>query len=276
MRLLSIVSFMLLMLCRTASADSFDIVFLGDNARIEIVKQCKTKCQYGSLKVGAPQRDSTASDIANYVQKAKHAVIVVDATQGPLPITREHILIARQAGVPSLSIMFVNTAGLEGMPDAAELIRLEEREVRELMNRYEMGGNSAMVFYDAPIKAAPRLHANGIGLRASFEKIISIPAKRIYDVKYFSGSKLFTYVYLLTTQEAKSVITIRQNSMVDIWINGQSTKGHIRSKDELMPGGNGELVIEVVKPVSAAKGSRFLIEKEGKIVAAGVVVNVGS
>jgi translation elongation factor EF-Tu-like GTPase len=277
MRLVLVFTITLLSLFRAAMANGLDVVFLGDNARIEVAKQCEAKCQFGTLKVGTPPLNSTASIVANYAQNAKHAVVVVDATQGPLPITREHILIARQAGVPSLSMMFVYMARLNGRPDATELIRLEEREVRELMNVYGMGGyNNAMVFHDVAIKATPTLNSNGVGLRTAFEKIYAVPTRKTYNVRYYSGKILSTYVYLLTPQEAKSVVPLKQNSAIDIWVNGQSVRGHVRSKQGLMPGSDGELVIELAKSVSAAEGSRFLIEKDGKIVAAGVVVRVGS
>lgn len=274
MRLLLILTITLLTLFHTAMANGFDVVFLGDKARIEVAKQCETKCQYRTLKFGTPPLNSTASDVANYVQNAKHAVIIVDALKGPLPITREHILISRQAGVPSLSMMFVNMARLDGRPNATKLIKLEEQKVRELMNTYEMRGNNAMVFHDVEIKAAPKLYSNGIGLRTAFEKIYSVPARKNYNVPYFSGNTFSTYVYLLTSQEAKSVVPLKYNSTIKIWVNGQSVRGHVSSMQGLMPGDDGELVIELAKSVSAAQGSRFLIENEGKIVAAGVVVRV--
>src|SRR6056297_3262919 len=65
------------------------------------------------------------------------AIIVVAATDGPMPQTREHILLARQVGVPSL-VVFLNKVDLV---DDEELLELVEMEVRELLDKYEFPGD---------------------------------------------------------------------------------------------------------------------------------------
>ena len=69
------------------------------------------------------------------------AIIVVAATDGPMPQTREHILLARQVGVPSL-VVFMNKVDLV---DDEELIDLVELEVRELLSKYEFPGDDTPV-----------------------------------------------------------------------------------------------------------------------------------
>src|SRR6478735_8000862 len=64
------------------------------------------------------------------------AILVVAATDGPMPQTREHILLARQVGVPQL-VVFMNKVD---MVDDPELLELVEMEVRELLNEYEFDG----------------------------------------------------------------------------------------------------------------------------------------
>src|SRR5438270_6897187 len=61
------------------------------------------------------------------------AIIVVAATDGPMPQTREHILLARQVGVPSL-VVFMNKVD---MVDDPELLELVEMEIRELLSKYQ-------------------------------------------------------------------------------------------------------------------------------------------
>ena len=61
------------------------------------------------------------------------AILVVSAADGPMPQTREHILLARQVGVPAI-VVFLNKAD---MVDDEELIELVEMEVRELLSSYE-------------------------------------------------------------------------------------------------------------------------------------------
>lgn len=69
------------------------------------------------------------------------AILVVAATDGPMPQTREHILLARQVGVPSM-VVFMNKVDLV---DDAELIELVELEVRELLSSYEFPGDDIPV-----------------------------------------------------------------------------------------------------------------------------------
>ncbi|MDI6403095.1 elongation factor Tu [Balneolaceae bacterium ANBcel3] len=69
------------------------------------------------------------------------AIIVVAATDGPMPQTREHILLARQVGVPRL-VVFMNKVDLV---DDEELLELVELEVRELLSKYEFDGDNAPV-----------------------------------------------------------------------------------------------------------------------------------
>ena len=64
------------------------------------------------------------------------AILVVSAADGPMPQTREHILLARQVGVPAL-VVFLNKVDLV---DDAELLELVELEVRELLSKYEYPG----------------------------------------------------------------------------------------------------------------------------------------
>ena len=69
------------------------------------------------------------------------AIIVVAATDGPMPQTREHILLARQVGVPAL-VVFLNKVDLV---DDEELLELVEMEVRELLSFYEFTGDAIPV-----------------------------------------------------------------------------------------------------------------------------------
>jgi elongation factor Tu len=77
------------------------------------------------------------------------AIIVVSATDGPMPQTREHILLARQVGVPAL-VVFLNKVD---MVDDLELIDLVEEEVRELLSKYEFDGANAVVVRGSALKA---------------------------------------------------------------------------------------------------------------------------
>jgi len=77
------------------------------------------------------------------------AVLVVSAADGPMPQTREHILLARQVGVPFI-IVYLNKAD---MVDDAELLELVEMEVRELLSKYEFPGDKTPIIIGSALKA---------------------------------------------------------------------------------------------------------------------------
>ena len=77
------------------------------------------------------------------------AILVVAATDGPMPQTREHILLARQVGVPSLTV-FLNKVD---MVDDPELLELVELEVRELLSSYDFPGDDIPVVQGSALKA---------------------------------------------------------------------------------------------------------------------------
>src|SRR5213083_1731875 len=66
------------------------------------------------------------------------AILVVSAADGPMPQTREHILLARQVGVPAM-VVFLNKCDLVDDP---ELLELVEMEIRDLLNKYEFPGDT--------------------------------------------------------------------------------------------------------------------------------------
>ncbi len=77
------------------------------------------------------------------------AILVVSAADGPMPQTREHILLARQVGVPYI-IVFMNKCD---MVDDAELLELVEMEIRELLSSYEFPGDDTPIIKGSALKA---------------------------------------------------------------------------------------------------------------------------
>ena len=79
------------------------------------------------------------------------AILVVDATTGPMPQTREHILLARQVDVPNV-VVFLNKCDLM-QGDDEELVELVDMEIRDLLNKYEFDGDNAKIIRGSAIKA---------------------------------------------------------------------------------------------------------------------------
>ncbi len=86
------------------------------------------------------------------------AVLVVSAADGPMPQTREHILLARQVGVPAM-IVFLNKTD---MVDDEELLELVELEVRELLSEYEFPGDDIPVIKGSALKALKALESGEV------------------------------------------------------------------------------------------------------------------
>ena len=77
------------------------------------------------------------------------AILVVSAADGPMPQTREHILLARQVGVPYI-VVYMNKADQN---DDAEMIELVEMEIRELLNEYDFPGDDTPIIVGSALKA---------------------------------------------------------------------------------------------------------------------------
>ncbi len=80
------------------------------------------------------------------------AILVVAATEGPMPQTKEHVLLARQVNVPQI-IVFLNKVDMLDPSERAEMTELVEMEVRELLNKYEFPGDEIPVIPGSALKA---------------------------------------------------------------------------------------------------------------------------
>ncbi|BDQ29702.1 elongation factor Tu [Helicobacter ailurogastricus] len=87
------------------------------------------------------------------------AILVVSAADGPMPQTREHILLARQVGVPYI-VVFLNK---QDMVDDQELLDLVEMEVRELLSAYEFPGDDTPIVAGSALKALEEAKSGNIG-----------------------------------------------------------------------------------------------------------------
>ena len=108
------------------------------------------------------------------------AILVVSAADGPMPQTREHILLARQVGVPYI-LVYLNKAD---MVDDAELLELVEMEVRELLTKYEFPGDKTPIVTGSALKAlegdqSPLGVPSLLKLVDEMDKYIPVPERAI-------------------------------------------------------------------------------------------------
>ncbi|QSR89157.1 elongation factor Tu [Methylacidiphilum caldifontis] len=104
------------------------------------------------------------------------AILVVSAADGPMPQTREHILLARQVGVPYI-VVFLNKVD---MVDDKELLELVELEVRELLNQYGFPGDKIPIIRGSALKALegdPEYEKNIVELVEAMDNYIPIPER---------------------------------------------------------------------------------------------------
>ncbi|PIR87053.1 MAG: elongation factor Tu [Candidatus Harrisonbacteria bacterium CG10_big_fil_rev_8_21_14_0_10_49_15] len=99
--------------------------------------------------IDAPGHADYIKNMISGAAQMDGAVLVISAADGPMPQTREHILLARQVGVPSI-IVFLNKVD---MVDDPELIDLVEAEVRELLKKYEYPGDETPIIRGSALKA---------------------------------------------------------------------------------------------------------------------------
>ena len=104
------------------------------------------------------------------------AILVVSAPDGPMPQTREHILLARQVGVPAI-VVFLNKSD---QVDDPELIELVEMEVRELLSQYDYPGDEIPIVVGSALKALegdPEQEANILKLMDAVDEYIPTPQR---------------------------------------------------------------------------------------------------
>ena len=99
------------------------------------------------------------------------AILVVSAADGPMPQTREHILLSKQVGVPYI-VVFMNK---EDMVDDEELLELVEMEIRELLDQYEFPGDDTPIVAGSALQALEEAKAGNLGEWS--EKILKLMAE---------------------------------------------------------------------------------------------------
>ena len=101
------------------------------------------------------------------------AILVVSATDGPMPQTREHILLAKQVGVPNI-VVFINKID---MVDDAELVDLVEEEIKELLSKYEFDGDNAAIIRGSAVQALNVASADDAAAKPIFDLMAALDEK---------------------------------------------------------------------------------------------------
>ena len=144
------------------------------------------------------------------------AILVVSAADGPMPQTREHILLARQVGVPYI-VVYLNKVD---MVDDAELLELVEMEVRDLLSKYEFPGDKTPVVRGSALKALEG--DSGEAGTASIERLVTL-----MDEYFPEPKRLVDGDYLMPIED---VFSISGRGTV---VTGRVERGRVRVGDEV-------------------------------------------
>jgi elongation factor Tu len=137
-----------------ATAMAFDQIDKAPEEKARGITIAISHVEYGTANrhyahVDCPGHADYIKNMITGAAQMDGAILVVAATDGPMPQTREHVLLARQVGVPSI-VVALNKAD---MVDDEEILELVELEVRELLNEYEFPGDDTPVIRVSALKA---------------------------------------------------------------------------------------------------------------------------
>jgi elongation factor Tu len=137
-----------------AKATAFDQIDKAPEEKERGITIATAHVEYESLKrhyahVDCPGHADYIKNMITGAAQMDGAILVVAATDGPMPQTREHILLARQVGVPAM-VVFMNKCD---MVDDPELIELVDMELRELLTKYNFPGDDTPIIQGSALKA---------------------------------------------------------------------------------------------------------------------------
>ena len=243
----------------TTAPNSSRIVLLGDEMRKNILPDCIAQniCPDGSEALFlVPPPHATAAQTADMAHQAALGVLVLDSATGPLPIIREHTLIARQAYLP-LAVFLTQSEVLTNK-DLKDLLELEITEMRDLLDSYDMDGKHARIYVG--YQGLQQLLADAATLT---------PRQQPSTMLTVNSRRLHSYIYNLSREEGGH--TLSAGDSMDIWIGGQTVHCKLVSPQTVAAGETPEVLLEAEKPLAVFEGQRFLLQQNGRLIAVGVV-----
>ena len=243
----------------TTAPNSSRIVLLGDEMRKNILPDCIAQniCPDGSEALFlVPPPHATAAQTADMAHQAALGVLVLDSATGPLPIIREHTLIARQAYLP-LAVFLTQSEVLTNK-DLKDLLELEITEMRDLLDSYDMDGKHARIYVG--YQGLQQLLADAATLT---------PRQQPSTMLTVNSRRLHSYIYNLSREEGGH--TLSAGDSMDIWIGGQTVHCKLVSPQTVAAGETPEVLLEAEKPLAVFEGQRFLLQQNGRPIAVGSV-----
>ncbi len=222
--------------------------------------------------IDAPGHADYVKNMITGAAQMDGAILVVASTDGPMPQTREHILLSRQVGVKHL-IVFMNKVDLV---DDEELLELVEMEIRDLLSEYDFPGDDLPVIQGSALKG---LAGDNVGVllrgiqRDEIERgqVIAKPGSINPHTK-FKGE-----VYILTKEEGGRHTPFFNNYRPQFYFRTTDVTGSIElpaGTEMVMPGDNVTIDVELIHPIAVEQGTTFSIREGGRTVGSGMVTEI--
>ena len=250
--------------------------------------------------VDAPGHADYIKNMITGAAQMDGAILVVAATDGPMAQTREHVLLARQVGVPALMVALNKS----DMVDDEELLDLVEMEVRELLSSQDYDGDNAPVIRVSALKALegdPEWTKSVEELMDAVDEFIPTPVRDmdkpflmpIEDVFTITGRgtvvtgrvergklAINSEVEILGIRDAQKTtvtgIEMFHKSMDEAWAGencGLLLRG-IKREEMVMPGDTTEMTVQLIQPIAMEEGLGFAIREGGRTVGSGRVTKI--
>src|SRR6266498_4028355 len=202
------------------------------------------------------------------------AILVVSAVDGPMPQTREHILLAGQVNVPAI-VVFLNKCDLVDDPVLLDLVELE---VRELLSKYQFPGDDVPVIRGAALKAIEgdkQWVSKVEELLGALDKSIPVPKREVDKPFLMPVEDVFSITGRGTVATGRiDRGKVKVGEEVEMVGFGTDKRTVVTGVEMVMPGDNTKMTIELITPIAMEEQLRFAIREGGRTVGAGVVTKI--
>ena len=209
------------------------------------------------------------------------AILVVSAADGPMPQTREHILLARQVGVPKI-VVFLNKVDLLEDKDLLDLV---EEEIRDLLTKYQFDGKNAKVIRGsatAALEGKPEGEKAVADLMNAIDTEIPEPVREMDKPFLMSVEDVFSITgrgTVATGRIERGVVKL--NDTVEIVGLRDTTTSVVtgiemfrKLLDSGQAGDNIAVEIDLISPIAMEKTQKFAIREGGRTIGAGRITDI--
>jgi small GTP-binding protein len=254
-----------------------------DAARRETVAGCRLRIARVKLEterrryelVDCPSHTDYVKAMITGAAQMDGAILVVSAADGPMPQTREHIMLARQVGVPSI-VVFLNKTDMVDDPELLDLVAIE---TGELLSKYGFPGDDIPIVRGSALAALQGREAGADSIGA----LLAAVDQRIRSHKQPAGpdgephSRFKAEVYVLSEQEGGRHDALSDDFNAQLTFNTAIADGVVQlpeGTDVLTPGDHLTVDVRLSVPNYIADKERFALLEDGRTIGVGIVATI--